>query len=415
MLVVTANWAIPDGSVSAPPPRLLFERLFAEMVRAAVRAGFRSDGRYQPIERVVLVLAGDTFDGLVSARWLGAVRPWERRREAAARQADVLRAAWRHGRRPLAAVVRLARRGIAVPSAGVHGRPVLAAPVPVPVRVAMLAGDRDAAVERLALDLPSERIGLGVGTAWNGDAVRVIHGSPSDPLATPDTGPTLLESLAVDLLARFGAALVARPGFGDRSRRLVRSLAAGQPLDMPLRLRNLLPTAIDDAAEATWAVDIWRRSVDRWAREARRWGCAADNHGVVDAIAWWMQAVEPGGRPRPAVRQVIEALATPLPVGDGGGQALTVVGHLGPRVGGRPGIVCLGPPAVQPAATLRPIVPGGVSCIQAGPSLGLASLPALVVFEAGEGAGRRCEWLSAPDAGAAEHVPPGVVPILDAA
>jgi len=416
MLVVTANWAIPDGNVCAPPPRGLFERFFTDVHRAAARAGFRGDGRYRPVDRVVLVLAGDTFDCLVSDRWLGGVRPWERRREAAARRADLFRAAWKHARRPLLAAARLARRGIAVPSAGPHGRPAPTAPVAVPVHVVMLAGDRDPAVERSARALPWGRLGIGVGNVWDGEAVRVVHGAAADPLATRDTGPTLLESLAVDLLARFGAAVVAQPGSGDRRRRLVRGLAAGHPLDMPLLLGKFLPGVTDGAAQEAWVVDVWRRSVERWAREARRWGCAADDHGAVDAIAWWLDRVEPEARPRPAANQLIDALATPLPVC--GGQALTVAGHIGPGAGDTAArVVCLGPPKMRPdqARALRRTGPAGVSCIQAGHAVGPTALPAIAIFEAGEGGGRASEWLTARDAGGTEHVPPGAVPILDAA
>ena len=416
MLVVTANWAIPDGNLSAPPPRGLFERLFADVRRVAARAGFRRDGRYRPIERVVIVLAGDTFDCLVSDRWLGDVRPWERRREAAARQTDLFRAAWRHARRPLVAAARLARRGLAVPSAGTHGRPVPTAAVAVPVHVVMLAGDRDAAVERSARDLPWRRLGIGVGNAWGGEAVRVVHGAAADPLADRDSGPTLLESLAVDLLARFGAGLVAQPGSGDRRRRLVRDLAAGHPLDMPLLLRSSLPLLTDDATHAARVIDIWRRSVDRWVREARRWGCAADDHGAVEAIAWWMEAGEPDAHPRPAADRLIDVLATPLPFR--GGQGLTVVGHIGPGASDTASqVVCLGPPNIRPgrARAFRPPVPAGVSCIRTADAVRPTALPAVAIFEAGEGGGRALEWLTAGDAGGTGHVLPGSVPILGAA
>lgn len=416
MLVVTANWAIPDGTVSAPPPRGLFERLFADVRRVAVRAGFRCDGRYRPIDRVVLVLAGDTFDCLVSDRWLGSVRPWESRREAAARRADHFREAWKHARRPLLTAARLARRGIAVPAAGPHGRPATAAAVAVPVHVVMLAGDRDPAVERSADALPWRRLGIGVGNAWDGEAVRVVHGSAADPLAIRDTGPTLLESLAVDLLARFGAAVVAQPGSGDRRRRLVRSLATGHPLDMPLLLRNLLPLVTEDAVQAARVVDIWRRSVERWAREARRWGCAADDHGAVDAIAWWLELVEPDARPRPAAHRLIEALATPMPFR--GERVLTVAGHIGLDTGGSASqVICLGPAKIRPdqaGACHRP-GPAGVSCIQTGRTMAATGLPAVAVFEAGEGAGRTSEWLTARAAVGTGHVPSGATPILDAA
>lgn len=416
MLVVTANWAIPDGNVSAPPPRGLFERFFTDVRRAAARAGFRGDGRYRPVDRVVLVLAGDTFDCLVSDRWLGGVRPWERRREAAARRADLIHAAWRHARRPLLAAARLVRRGIAVPSAGPHGRPAPTVAVTVPVHVVMLAGDRDPAVERSARALPWGRLGIDVGNAWDGEAARVVHGAAADPLAAGDAGPTLLESLAVDLLARFGAAVVTQPGCGDRRRRLVRGLATGHPLDMPLLLRKFLPGVTDGATQTAWVVDIWRRSVERWAREARRWGCASADHGAVDAIAWWLEAVEPDGRPRPAANQLVDVFATPLPMC--GAQVLRVAGHVSPGAGDAAArVVCLGPPKLRAdqVGAFRHPGPGGVSCIQTGHGVGPSALPAVAIFENGEGGGRVLEWLTACDAGATEHVPPGAAPILDAA
>ena len=417
MLVVTANWAISDGSVAAPPRLGLFTHLGDEIGRAAVRAGFRRDGRYRPVDRVVLVLAGDTFDGVGSDRWLGSVRPWERRREAVARHADVFRSVWRQARRPLAAIARLARQGVRVPAAGRHGRPEPAARTAVPVQVVILAGDRDAAIERFVGDASRGRRGIGIGSVWDGADVRVLHGAECDPLGCRDDGPTLLESMAVDLVARFGAALAARPSFRDRGRALVRMLADGQPLDMPLRLRAALPTAVTGAGDETWVADTWRRSVERWAREARRWGCD-DGHGNLEATAAWMHALGGVTGPQPAIRAVISALASPLPFG-GGARRLTVAGHPGPsRNGDRDGVVCLGPPSIGTIAAATPRT-GAVACVETGLSLRPARLPAVAIFEQGEGGGRELSWLAAWDPAAWDTGGPGnrpdVVPILDAA
>jgi hypothetical protein len=117
MLVVTANWAIADGTVYGGPPSGVVRTFFREVRRAAWRAGFRHDGRYRPIESIQLVLAGDTFDGLSSLAWHGDLRPWQggpRVRAAAERIAA--RAAHRGGRL-LAALGRLNRDGLAVPQA----------------------------------------------------------------------------------------------------------------------------------------------------------------------------------------------------------------------------------------------------------------------------------------------------------
>ena len=413
MLVVTANWAIPDGSVAAVPRRGQFCELIADVHRVAVRAGFRGDGRYRPIERLVFVLAGDTFDALLSDRWLDGIRPWERRREAATRHADVLRQAWRHARRPLAALARLARHGIPVPPAGRHGRPVAAAHVAAPVHVVILVGDRDAAVERLAGGAAAKRRGIGVGRVWDGAGLRVLHGSGCDPLAVAAEGPTLLASLTVDLLARFGAALAGRPTFAERARRIVRLLADGQPLDMPLRLRAALPLEADGAASAEWIIDSWRRSVDRWAREARRRGCD-DDHGVVDAVAGWMHALDGGAPQRPVTQAVLAALSAPLPLGGGGGPQLTVVGH--PAEGGG-GVVCLGPRPLRRPAGLASTArrPDGVACIEAGASIRPARLAAVAVFEGDEGAGHERKWWAMCDDADLAEEQAGGLPILDAA
>lgn len=58
MLVVTANWALADGSLVATSRRGQEE--FLEAVhRAAFRSGVRRDGRYEPIDSIDIVLAGE--------------------------------------------------------------------------------------------------------------------------------------------------------------------------------------------------------------------------------------------------------------------------------------------------------------------------------------------------------------------
>ena len=76
MLVVTSNWCVTDGTLSAGPPRGCLERFRAEVRRASLRCGFGRDGNYRPPDAIDVVLAGDTFDWLVSREWTGDVRPW---------------------------------------------------------------------------------------------------------------------------------------------------------------------------------------------------------------------------------------------------------------------------------------------------------------------------------------------------
>ena len=52
--------------------------MFAERVGdLALRASWRADGRYRPLERLDVILLGDILDLIRSRRWLeAAVRPW---------------------------------------------------------------------------------------------------------------------------------------------------------------------------------------------------------------------------------------------------------------------------------------------------------------------------------------------------
>ena len=76
MLVVTANWAIGDGTLWRRPLRGLVSRSMGCHPAISTRAGFRHDGRYQPLERLDIVFAGDTFDLYASRHWAtGDVRP----------------------------------------------------------------------------------------------------------------------------------------------------------------------------------------------------------------------------------------------------------------------------------------------------------------------------------------------------
>lgn len=419
MLLVTANWAIPDGSVAALPRAALFARLFDDIRLAAVRAGLRRDGRYRPLERLVMVLAGDTLDGLVSGRWGDEVRPWARGRRAVARHAEVLAAAARNARRPLAALAHLVRRGVAVPDADRRGRPMMNGRVVVPVALVVLAGDRDAALEQPLGRTWLERRGIGVGSIWEGDAWCVTHGIACDPLAAGEDRPTMLDSLAVDLLARFGATLAARPGLAEPGRRIVRLLADGQPLDMPLRLASSLRAITGTSADATRIAAEWRRSVERWEREARRTGCD-DGHGEVAAIATWMHALGDDAAIRQLSRATIAALSAPLPAAASRPRVdrLTVFGH--PSRGGdgaEPGVVCLGTPHVRPSGEreFEREANGRASCIEAAPSICPARLPAVAIPESDEGGGMPAAWWPMWDVGFPQGCRPETAPILEAA
>lgn len=353
MLVVSANWMFGDGTlaVAAAAPHVA---VWLQAVhRAAVRAGFRRDGSYRPLDHLQVVLAGDTFDCLTSAAWTGSVRPWHDGRAAQAARRAVLVQAARRGGRLLARLSRWTRSGLSVPTADHRGRPVLAATTQVPVQVALLTGDCDAWLDDACVE--ATRHGLPVGSVWFDDLATVRHGLECDPCAVPDEGrrtggrgwqPTLRESVAVDLVARFAAAVMIT-STASVSRSLVMALAACGPLELPrvfglwLDASRGLAAPPDEHREAV--VTQWRRSVAAWHRETvRQPPVSPAGVAVCDALAAHFDAAARGIGVHVG-RDLCELLALrPVAMSS----PVTVLGHVSSGCSGDHGgarLICLGP------------------------------------------------------------------------
>jgi hypothetical protein len=269
MLVVTANWAIDDGSLWRRPLRGLLPRAWGSLQRAALRAGFRRDGRYEPVERIDMVFAGDTFDLLGSRHWADREqRPWHRSTAAASIRRQVATAAIRRA----AGLTRLARQllaeGLAVPAATPQGRPHLRLPVSVPVSITLLTGDRDGWL------VPTRNwpAGLHWADSWSDDRWQVEHGQRFDPLQGSGSGqpgepPSLVQSLAVGLVARFATAAEASLSAPTGPLRL---LADSHPLDLADTFwHQLLPRVAAGSIDlADRLADRWKRCVAAWRQEA---------------------------------------------------------------------------------------------------------------------------------------------------
>ena len=77
MLVIISDLHLNDGTTGATlAPGAA--SLFIQRLRETALASWRADGAYRPVERIDLVLLGDTFDLLHSEHWRAAptVRPW---------------------------------------------------------------------------------------------------------------------------------------------------------------------------------------------------------------------------------------------------------------------------------------------------------------------------------------------------
>lgn len=323
MVVVTANWLFSDGSIVEATDQATVQATvqakvqgrvdrFIDSVRGiAGRAGMRGDGTYAPLERLDVVLAGDTFDWLVSDRWLGRDKPWHGGRIIDETAGGLARASVEAAGPMLASLRRLALAGVTVPAADRRGRPSRERAAIVPVVVTLLPGDRDAA---LAFEW-SRVIGawpeLAVGSCWErtgpdaaGVVVRHGHefdplcvgGEPADgPLARRDRPPTLSESLLVDLVAAFAVRLRDVPHAAHHARRLVRLLVRSQLVDLPQHVSRAAPDAGGHVpATAHALLDLWKRSVDHWHRAARTDPPASPTgFDAVDALATWMIAIPP--------------------------------------------------------------------------------------------------------------------------
>lgn len=321
MIVVASNWAIGDGTL-VPTAATSLGSLAAMMHRAAIRAGVGTDGRHRPIDRLDIVLAGDTFDWLVSAAWLGDAKPWHASARSRERFATVARRSIRLGRAILGPLLGWVRRGLPLPSGmavGGRGRTVT-----VPVRVTLLSGDRDAAAERML----GGRSSFTVGRRWDDGRVSIRHGHERDPACRESRGwgtvaddrpPTLAESVAVDLVAPF-AALVRKAGAGSALRRLADAGVVGIPEAVAGWLDML--AGGPDAGDVR---DAWERSVEAWWRGARRCVPTCETEfDVVDALARWLaSAVRPDAERCPVAAGLGALVAAPAAGGPG-----SVEGHL---------------------------------------------------------------------------------------
>ncbi len=209
-----------------------------------------------------------------------------------------------------------------------------------------------------------------------------------DPLsAASGCEPTLGESLAVDLIARFGEALDGVAGVHPLAAGLVRRLAGGRPIDAPTRLFAWLSAhGCGGALPATvraGVVEAWRRSVALWHRAARRLpSSGAAGVDRVGRIADWLE--RDVGRDGERSTEWID----PPPV------------HGMPLFGNAAATVVLGHPAADPGASAvwhRRVVCLGAGALHPWRRVDHdPATPTAVLIHPGL-AGRLVEWLTLGD------------------
>ena len=372
MLVVTANWAIGDGTLWRRPLRGLVSRAWGAIQRSALRAGFRHDGRYQPIERLDVVFAGDTFDLYASRRWAtGDVRPWHRSTAAETIRREVASSALRRGVMLNRFARRLLHDGLVVPRATHQGRPHLRHPIAVPVSVTLLSGDRDGYLD------PSQDWPQGVHWAhsWAAGNWQVEHGQRFDPLQNQSSdhhqGPTLIQSMYARLFAPFAMHVAEfMPAAQGTLGRSLRLLADCHPLDVSAAFwHRLLPrVTAGDKAHAEKPATCWQRCVDTWQREAQ---CdQVDVPAHFDFLSRFASSLENPAPPDQAAALLADLCGPAAKESSKPALSGLILGHLDEPVANRAwgqtlSCHCLGQPAVS--AVQGGIVHGdtiGVSLVQ---------------------------------------------------
>jgi hypothetical protein len=295
MLVIVSDLHLTDGTTSASVPPASFHLFADRLWDLAFRASWRTDGRYQPIDSIDVLLLGDVLDIMRSARWLQtANRPWdgatnpETIETIVAVTSDILE----HNQESLSVLRQLATDNtIGVPPADQAGHPVYnAQPQPVPVDIRYMVGNHDwpLHVPGDTYTLLRHEVGRFLGLAH--DASRPF---PHDPLECDD----LLEMLRRhNVVARHGDVFDPisfneerdRASLGDAividlTLRFVRQLVDEMASDLPVAFLNalseidnvrplpLVPVWLEGLLERTCHQTVVRKQVKRiWDQTVTR-------------------------------------------------------------------------------------------------------------------------------------------------
>src|SRR6187402_1443959 len=232
MLAIFSDLHINDGSTGQLLPPGTIDLVCERLCDLAWRASWRADGCYRPIDRIDLVLLGDTLDITGSRRWLASpCRPWDDYQSPAVIDCTtgIVEEILRRNVESIRTLRALATEAtVSLPPATAAGQPVLEAEeMPVAVCTHYMVGNRDwpLHVKGSQYDLIRHKIThhLGLVTPYNKPfpheaaeceqlqqalrqhRVLARHGDIFDPLSFGDDrdGASLSDVLAIELIARF--------------------------------------------------------------------------------------------------------------------------------------------------------------------------------------------------------------------
>ena len=232
MLAIISDLHLTDGTTGHMLPAATTDLLCERLCDLAWRASWRADGTYRPIDRIDLVLLGDTLDLMSSRRWLASpCRPWDDHQSPAVIDtvSGIVEEILRTNVDAIRTLRALATEStVSLPPATAAGQPVLEAEeIPVSVCTHYMVGDRDWPLHARGsqYDLIRHKIThhLGLVTPYNkpfpheaseceqlAEALRqhrvlARHGDIFDPLSFGDErdAASLSDVLAIELIARF--------------------------------------------------------------------------------------------------------------------------------------------------------------------------------------------------------------------
>ena len=291
MLVIISDLHLTDGTTGDVLNSGAFEMFVERIHDLAIRASWRADDHYRPIDRIDLVLLGDVLDLMRSQRWLETdARPWSDPTSAPVVDtvATIVDEILHRNRDGLAALRTISESAsIRLPPSTQSGQPVYSAEdVPVPVRTYYMVGNHDWFLHLRGgrYDIIRQKVAHQLGLAnahtepfphdpYESDELlgvlrrhRVLarHGDIFDPINYGETRDTasLGDAIVIELVNRFVAESMQQ--YGED---LPKAVALGLLELTHIRPLLLIPVWIEGLLDRSGAHPELRRNMKRvWDR-----------------------------------------------------------------------------------------------------------------------------------------------------
>ncbi len=324
MLLIVSDLHLTDGPASDSGAFQIFSDRLQDV---AIRASWRADGQYRPLEQLDLILLGDVLDIINSAKWLDTeVRPWHDPdstpvADTVASIVDGILAANRDAISYLRCAA--AEGAIRIPPAGQAGEPVYSAEgLPLAVRTFYMVGNRDWPLHLGGprYDAIRQRVAHQMGLAnvptapfphdpYESDELLSVlrrhrvfarHGDIFDPInyCEDRDGSSLGDALVIELINRFAATIEQQLG-GELPAAVTAGLAEANHLrpllQAPLWLEGLLARHAVRPPQRKLIKQTWDGLVDALlelapVRQQGAWSAAGLIDGLHRALKFSQQA-----------------------------------------------------------------------------------------------------------------------------